>query len=64
MRGGIGTAMGNHVLPIVSTASSVLRAANRESVGKITPTKIPKVAIVQRVVQHNARGSKDCDGPK
>jgi len=28
MRGGIGTAMGNHALPIASTANSVLKVAN------------------------------------
>ena len=64
MRGGIGTAMGNHAHPIVSTANSVLRVANRVLVRRIIPIKRAKVVIVPRVVQHNVRGSKDCDGPK
>ena len=40
MRGGIGTAMESHVLPIASTANSVLRVANLEAVGRIIPTRL------------------------
>jgi len=49
MRGVIGLVVGNHVLPIVSTASPVLRVVNRGLGVRITLTRPPRVAMSHTV---------------
>jgi hypothetical protein len=49
MRGGIGLVVGNHVLLIVSTASSVLRVANRGLGVRTTLTRPPRVVMSHTV---------------
>jgi hypothetical protein len=59
MRGGIGVGAVRLALQIASTASSVLRVANREVVGRIIPTKRAGEGTLRRVKTQTRRNGNN-----